>query len=79
MNTRNIFFFFMENWRELSQTYHQILLLNKSSELLHIKHNLQDAWFVNGKTASAAKFLTLVLLNKLRCHAHFLFSANQIT
>ena len=23
--------------------------------------------------------LTLVMLNKLRCHAHFKFSANQIT
>ena len=23
--------------------------------------------------------LTLVLLNKLRCHAHFQFSANQVT
>ena len=26
-----------------------------------------------------AEMLTLVLLNKLRCHAHFQFSANQIT
>ena len=24
-------------------------------------------------------FLTLVMLNKLRCHTHFYFSANQIT
>ena len=27
---------FMENWRKLSQNYHQILLLNNSSRLLPI-------------------------------------------
>ena len=37
------------------------------------------SWYVIFIKYSHAGWLTLVLLNKLRCHAHFYFSANQIT
>ena len=30
--------FFMENWRKLSHNYHQILLLNNSSDIIFISH-----------------------------------------
>ena len=37
-------------------------------------------YFVNMcPTAAVVVVLTLVMLTKLRCHAHFYFSANQIT
>ena len=43
--------------------------------------NCYSLWFlVLWKTLWRKKIkLTLVMLNKLRCHAHFKFSANQIT
>ena len=36
MSTHNMFF--MENWRKLSHNYHQILLLNNSSDIIFISH-----------------------------------------
>ena len=40
MSTHNIHVYvFMEKWRKLSQNYHQILLLNKSSEPIYAESN----------------------------------------
>ena len=71
-----------KHWGASNKFLHVHANLNMFCEKIRIKLGL----FIHVHIISllrilySSKFiLTLVLLNKLRCHAHFLFSANQIT
>ena len=48
-------------------------ILQLIGEEMKLKH------MYNNNKSDDHRSLTLVLLNKLRCHSHFLFSSNQIT
>ena len=46
---------------------------------MHLTWSCEYSWYTSGKHAYIIlTCLTLVMLNKLRCHAHFYFLANQI-
>ena len=57
------------------ESHHSRSLKQNSSQALIRQHGFMD-WA--GPSLLASCSLTLVMLNKLRCHVHFQFSANQI-
>ena len=70
LNNRKLRF----NWNSLNSPFRTIFpaYTPRQSTLLCCQYF--DSYFWLGLV-----FLTLVMLNKLRCHAHFQFPANQIT
>ena len=58
---------------------HQYLIWIKVDKVPKLKKKWANKPFLPNCQILMLQLLTLVLLNKLRCHAHFQFTANQIT